>query len=363
MLNFIKAFFRHNLGANIDSRSKEKKEKDYSYEEVYSAFGVIYKTREKGEVVMEYPRKSQNLTSSCVAHATVLSYAIERKQETGEWFDGSEAFIYKLRSNYPEEGMIGDNASDILVNVGLTEYKVLPTPFTEKEINALTITPKMIADAGKNKAKSYVSAYKVSWSQIAPVVSPNEGKGKPVTIFIYASKREWSREYPTLEDKPKLGSAEVQHAVTILPDSVFNEGGVNYVVVQDSAWFGGKQIRYVSEEFINTRAYYMRFFTELKYELKPEKPQYVFTKELKVGERSDEVMKLQEALQYLGYFPSKVNGAELKPTGFYGGITRQAVKDFQEAYKKDVLYPIGLSKGTGYFGKMSLKKLNEILNG
>jgi peptidoglycan hydrolase-like protein with peptidoglycan-binding domain len=46
---------------------------------------------------------------------------------------------------------------------------------------------------------------------------------------------------------------------------------------------------------------------------------------LKVGDRGGDVVKLQIGLQWLGYFPSNQ-----ECTGYYGGLTRQAVRDFQK---------------------------------
>ena len=48
------------------------------------------------------------------------------------------------------------------------------------------------------------------------------------------------------------------------------------------------------------------------------------------------------------------------PTGYFGGLTRQAVKALQMKYKDSMLTPIGLKSPTGYVGTMTNKKLNEL---
>ena len=51
----------------------------------------------------------------------------------------------------------------------------------------------------------------------------------------------------------------------------------------------------------------------------------------------------------------------ISPTGYFGGMTFKAVEDFQKRYEKDILTIIGLKKPTGYFGKASINKINELL--
>jgi hypothetical protein len=49
-------------------------------------------------------------------------------------------------------------------------------------------------------------------------------------------------------------------------------------------------------------------------------------------------------------------------TGNFFSLTQRAVIEFQEKYAEDVLYPLNLEKGTGFVGKMTRSKINEILN-
>ncbi len=48
-------------------------------------------------------------------------------------------------------------------------------------------------------------------------------------------------------------------------------------------------------------------------------------------------------------------------TGYFLGLTRQAVIHFQEKYAEDILEPVSLEKGTGYVGIRTRNKLNELL--
>lgn len=89
------------------------------------------------------------------------------------------------------------------------------------------------------------------------------------------------------------------------------------------------------------------------------------TTNLVSGDRSEEVRVLQKALnaipglQLTTFGP----GSPGNETNFFGALTRRAVISFQEMYAKDVLAPIGLTRGTGYVGPMTRQKLNELTRG
>jgi peptidoglycan hydrolase-like protein with peptidoglycan-binding domain len=51
----------------------------------------------------------------------------------------------------------------------------------------------------------------------------------------------------------------------------------------------------------------------------------------------------------------------MQTTEFFGGITRQAVKDFQKDFEESILWVVGLKLPTGYFGKSSINKINSLL--
>jgi hypothetical protein len=81
---------------------------------------------------------------------------------------------------------------------------------------------------------------------------------------------------------------------------------------------------------------------------------------LKVGMRGEDVKCLQEFL--------KNQGSEIYPegeiTGYFGALTFQAVKRFQQKYWQEILAPWGLTKDqpTGFVGQTTRLKINQLIS-
>lgn len=78
-----------------------------------------------------------------------------------------------------------------------------------------------------------------------------------------------------------------------------------------------------------------------------------FLTDLKYQQRNEEIRTLQIALEKEGLFKESA-------TGYFGPITFQAVKLFQEKYQGEILAPWGFKKGTGFVGPTTRAKLNEL---
>ena len=85
-------------------------------------------------------------------------------------------------------------------------------------------------------------------------------------------------------------------------------------------------------------------------------PCYTLTRDLRLGDSGDEVAGLHKALEKEGFDVGSIE----KNSKVFGENTASAVSGFQQKYKEDILTPIGISFGTGYFGKLTREKLNSL---
>ena len=113
-----------------------------------------------------------------------------------------------------------------------------------------------------------------------------------------------------------------------------------------------QQIEDLRERILQLQEELKKITTELKEVEKVVK----FTQNLHKGLRDKEVEYLQEFLsEYPEIYPEGL------VTGYFGRLTENAVKKFQEKYADDVLKPYGLNKGTGYVGEKTIIKINELM--
>ena len=82
---------------------------------------------------------------------------------------------------------------------------------------------------------------------------------------------------------------------------------------------------------------------------------YTFTQDLTMGSTGPEVLNLQK---FLNMDPdtavaSSGVGSPGNETSYFGQLTKSAVIKFQNKYASEVLAPVGLSQGTGYWGPSS----------
>lgn len=354
LLNWFLSFFKSNpyrTGLLKDLRTPLEIAQDYMHEERSTITTADPLSNAKLDI-SPYPYVNQYGTSSCVPHAVGLGLAIERKNQTGNYSAIAPMFPYRLRSNFSGEGSIPANIYAIYKNTGAPLADTLPTPQTEQQANLVILTPQMYNEAAIFKGNLY---FKLGTPNDIAAIAQVAQEGHAVALCLFATYDEYAKQFPTV-DNPSLkqGNAEVQHEVCVLPYSGFMWNGKRYVAIQDSAFFGGWKLRYLSEDFIKTRVTEARYWTSVQVLSTGEPPKYVFTQPLSVGSKGADVKALQQLLISEGLLPSDCC------TGVFAGLTLAGVRAFQERYASEVLLPAGLLAPSGYFGNYSIKKANSL---
>src|SRR3989304_8108264 len=113
-MNWLNLFEKeNNPGALVDDRSASAKALDYTLEETVSAPEPVTWIEKVPTQWKRYNIRNQTTSSSCVAQTVAKMLEIIYKQKPGESVVFSATPVYRQRSNYPGEGMIGINALDI----------------------------------------------------------------------------------------------------------------------------------------------------------------------------------------------------------------------------------------------------------
>lgn len=343
-----------NTGLQPDPRTPDQKANDYLYEE--SAVSTPVPTPFGFAKILTLPiaALNQNSTSSCVLHALGLAERIERKADTGLAITYAPIFAYRLRANYPAEGTYPQNGADIISNFGLPPAASLPTPQSEAAANAVVITPALLNEAAPYKGKSY-------WSLGDPssieAIANIAAQGHAVAICIFATYAEYAQVYPQIlvpDLRQGTPEAVVSHCICVLPYSGFIENGIKYVAIQDSAWFGGFKLRYVSEDFIKARCYSAVYWDTVGELEGGTRPSFHFTQTLNVGDKGKEVEQMQLLLIAEKVLPAG------NATGYFGGLTLAAVRDFQQKYAEDILVPRQLTLPTSSWAGGCIAKANAL---
>ena len=74
----------------------------------------------------------------------------------------------------------------------------------------------------------------------------------------------------------------------------------------------------------------------------------------------DLVRELQKILNAEGFTVAESGaGSPGNETAYFGNLTKQALIRYQNFYAADILEPVGLSWGTGYFGPSTINFINR----
>jgi hypothetical protein len=346
-----------------DPRPPEEKEKDYLTSEILTAQPLTWLDFEQWKnqpeiqkMLNEIPVYDQNGAGQCVAMSIALIATINNWKEEGKSIKFSARGIYARRQNKPNPGMWFQNAAELFRTYGVVFESVLPSEkLTEDKASDLSDYLPSFDLVGKIYApKNYF--WVNSFDEVVQVIS----RGIPVQIGVRFTGGEWDFVVPQIRiQATSLFDLKYGHSISVMPNSYFTYQGKRAVLIQDSwgqrGWNGR---RILTEDWFK----FPRFVGGIWYEdmnnlsvfnQNLPKPKYKFTRQLAVGMRGEDVAMLQVCLATLqdsqGYLFPLWQGQE--PTGYYGGLTRAAVKRFQAMY--------GIEQ-TGNVGPQTLQKLNEV---
>lgn len=341
-------FFKIKTGVIGDDRTPKQIDNAFDNREITSASLPVW---EEKVTWKSYPVKRQWGTFECVAQSTTKHLAINNIEDFSGYTPLSAGFFYDWRSNKPGGGMGFVDAMNVAVNRGSCRDERIRQRFQESD-PVPEITQSMIDEAKMFRGRAYFEDKVRSLDSVAQII---EQQGSCFLWFWFdEAGNEWWKPEPAIL-YPHLGTYDkgvTRHAVIAVDYGIRN--GKKVIKIEDSAGNSSalnNQDRFIDSNFMK-RCFVSGYVVDFVNPPIVEKPHWTGTRELKIGMSGDDVKALQKILANEGLF----NYPEF--TGYFGGATRMGVIKLQEKYAKEILTPLGLSKGTGVVAKATIKWLS-----
>ena len=343
-MSILTRFFRkQEFGTGWLGDEKETlDERNYHTEEIFKAYPTPTWTEKKPSEWRRFlPIRNQNGSGGCVSFATALALGVENFLEENKFEVLSARFIYSR--GYVAEaggGMYYLNALEIARKEGSCLEQQMPSDgLNEEQMRVRDDTPNERWVAQIYKANSYIFLPMDIdiWAGIL------QSTNKALLAGVRFNSGGFSNPEVVLDKEGQYG-----HAINIVDATLYK--GKKALVFQH-AWsekWGYNGLGVITEDQFKNGVILGAYLIDFKYQPQTaNKPKLaIMAQSLKMGSRGMDVVKLQVGLQWLGYFP-----AEQDCTGYYGGITRQAVREFQKAYGLPI---------TGIADLNTIQKFNEI---
>jgi len=366
MFNLFRKRFKIISGVLPDIRTKEEKDKDYLTEEIINqpvqALNWIpyedWKQKpENIKMLEEIEVNNQGNVGSCAAQGGSLLLADNNYVEDGRFIKFSAKPIYARRRNKPSAGMYMDDLAKIMTTYGTVPEVLYPSP-NDTDVNMSNLDDYISAFESMGKvlrAKNHFWLYQVkNIDTFAQILALN----KPIIYVVVFGDKGWNKKVPeVLAETLKYG-----HLNEFMRNGFFIYDGKKSAYSQDSWGKNNNNIdgrRIITEDwFIHGRIICGVWFDDLNnlsvFNSDIVKPKYNFTRDLYVGLRNSEVAMLQRCLGYEKDDDGYIFPLYQSPTGYFGGITRNAVKRFQKKY--------GIEPVLGYCGPKTRAKLNKLFS-
>lgn len=331
----------------------------------------------------ELPVLMQSKLGACVGHAAALSQMAAELQETGGVMHLSPRFLYalaKCQDGFAGEGTYPRLVASIMKNTGCATEATCPNDTTldhEAYVyhrDAANIPVLAMEEARKIKISNYAFAGVNDAELKTAIKFAGENRGG-VFMLMDIDKNLWqapdgrvSWDYSDLmtngmrvpNDPATTGGHETY-------PYAFDEAGGRTVIIGRNSWSEAWAKANPGERRYGKDGDYWFFLDEwiphireivttvdLDDNYVAPAWTYTFTRALQVGMSGSDVVALQHAL--------KIDGEFTYPTltGYFGQVTLQAVKAFQEKYRAEILAPLGIPNPTGYVGPSTIRKLNAL---
>ncbi|GIW67864.1 MAG: hypothetical protein KatS3mg096_732 [Candidatus Parcubacteria bacterium] len=317
-------------------------ERNYHTEEIFKSYPTpTWQEKPQSQWRRFEPIRNQLTSFSCVAQSLALALGIENLLEEGKFEVLSARFIYSRGYVTPDGGMFYLQALEIARKEGTCLEQQMPSMgLNEEQMRVKDDTPNERWVAQVYRANSYV----VLPLDIDIVAGILQSTNKGILLGTRFNQGGFANPEVVLDRNGIYG-----HAIVAVDTTLWK--GKKALIFQNS-WgrdnWGINGLGVITEDQFKNGVVLSAYLVDFKYEpQKTSKSKLLLnTNYLSVGMRGTEVVKLQVGLQWLGYFP-----AQQECTGYYGGITRQAVRDFQKAYNLVV---------SGNMDLNSIQKFNEI---
>lgn len=332
-------------GALPDTRSEADQAKDFKFEEIVASVAPVVWTEKPSLSWRKFPIFNQDGSGSCVAQTMAKIMGVMYWLKNGVYVHFSATHIYQRRANKPQGGMAGVDAFEIARKGATLEVLTPSQDMTDVQMDNIKIE-KYKEDVGEVfKLGNYVVGPVRDLETIASIIQQT---GKAVMVWYYFTYPEWTDVPQVLENNLDLGgNRTVRHSVAAVDFTLYQ--GKKCLIIEDS-WgpnYGKGGQRIITEDFHKARNWFVAHPMNFKFEEGVEPPVLVkkFTRNMKIGDRHEEVRELQVFLKALGFYPT--NSAA---TGYFGTVTKSAVIKFQ------------LSRslvGDGVVGPITLAALNS----
>lgn len=341
-------------GAILDTRPESEKQNDNQFKEIVASASPVNWLEKQASMWRKFPDQNQGQSNSCVAQTIKKMAGINVWLKENSYIPFSATYIYQQRSNKPAPGMNGVESFEIWKR-GITLEQLVPS----EKMNDIEMDNEKVEKYEKDIAdifrlSNHIGLTNGDFDTVASVIQTT---GKGVMVWFYFLSDEWSLQIPSIR-YPNLNlnsPSTLRHSVCAV--DYFLYGGVQYLLVEDSAHFGGITRRLITRDFFTKRNFFSRYPMNFVFQdpnIPIPTPHYIFTKNLAFDQTNTDIKNLQDILKFEGLFPTNTAS-----TGYYGAITAKGVLAFQKRYKVDLDANLDLLQGR-QVGPKTIIKLNSI---